>query len=232
MTEIPVASEQTIIPFKGLRGSIARNMTAGWQAPRVALGIEVDMTRCIELQATLQQAAGPGTRMSITPIVLRAVALSLRAHPYMNALVRENGIERMPSINIGLAVSLEDGLVVPVIRDADNKSVRAIADESSQFALAARAGTLSLKAYQSGTFTVTNLGMAGVEWFTPILNPPQVGILGLSRVGEKPVIRDGTVTIASMTTLTLVFDHRAVDGYPAAVFLNDLKKRLESCESL
>lgn len=232
MAEIPESTNPSIIPFKGIRGSIARNMTAGWKAPRVAIGIEVDMTRCVNLQTTLRQTSGTRARMSITPIVLRAVALALREHPYMNALVREVGVERMHSINIGLAVSIDDGLVVPVIRDADDKSIIAIADEIGQLALAARAGELPLKAYQSGTFTVTSLGAAGVAWFTPILNPPQVGILGLSQVVERPVVRDGRITSARMTTLTLVFDHRAVDGNPAAEFLNHLKRRLESCESL
>jgi pyruvate/2-oxoglutarate dehydrogenase complex dihydrolipoamide acyltransferase (E2) component len=222
----------SVIPLKGLRGSIARSMTAGWQAPRVALGMEVDMTRCLQLCAEVQQASGADKRISVTPVVLRAVALSLRKYPYMNALMTADGIEQKPDIHVGLAVSLEDGLAVPVIRNADTKSIAALAAESGQSAVAARAGTLPLKAYQGGTFTVTNLGMAGVDWFTPILNPPQVGILGLSRVAEKAVVRDGLIGIAPMTTLTLVFDHRAVDGYPAALFLKDVKARLESCESL
>lgn len=221
-----------IIPFKGMRGSIARSMSAGWQAPRVALGMEVDMTRCLQLCSDLQKASGSSKRISVTPLVLRAVALSLRNHLHMNALMTADGIQQMPNINIGLAVTIEGGLAVPVIRDADTKSIEALATESGQSAGAARAGTLSLKTYQGGTFTVTNLGMAGVDWFTPILNPPQVGILGLSRVSEKAVVRDGQIGIAPMTTLTLVFDHRAVDGYPAALFLNDLKARLESCEGL
>jgi pyruvate/2-oxoglutarate dehydrogenase complex dihydrolipoamide acyltransferase (E2) component len=227
-----VSVAPSIIPLKGLRGSIARSMTAGWQAPRVALGMEVDMTRCLQLCAELQQASGADKRFSVTPLVLRAVALSLRKYPYMNALMTADGIEQKPDIHVGLAVALEDGLAVPVIRDADTKSIPALAAESGQSAGAARAGTLPLKAYQGGTFTVTNLGMAGVDWFTPILNPPQVGILGLSRVAEKAVVRDGLIAIAPMTTLTLVFDHRAVDGYPAALFLKDLKARLESCENL
>lgn len=227
-----VSAASSITPLKGMRGSIARSMTAGWQAPRVALGIEVDMTRCLQLCADLQQASGAPKRLSVTPLVLRAVALSLRKHPSMNALMTTDGIEQMPNIHVGLAVALADGLAVPVIRDADTKSIEMLAAESGQAASGARAGTLPLKTYQGGTFTVTNLGMAGIDWFTPILNPPQVGIIGLSRVTEKAVVRNGQIVIAPMTTLTLVFDHRAVDGYPAALFLNDLKARLESCESL
>lgn len=227
-----VSASPVTIPLKGMRGSIARSMTAGWQAPRVALGMEIDMTRCLQLCVDLQQASGASKRLSVTPVVLRAVALSLREYPYMNALLTADGIAQMPNIHVGLAVALADGLAVPVIRDADTKSIETLASESGQYASAARTGGLPLKNYQGGTFTVTNLGMAGVEWFTPILNPPQVGILGLSRVSEKAVVRGGAIVIAPVTTLTLVFDHRAVDGYPAAIFFAALKARLESCEGL
>lgn len=217
-----------LIPLKGLRGTIARNMTAGWQAPRVAMGAEVDMTTCLARLAALQAQAGPATKLTVTAMVLRAVALTLREHPRLNALLREGGIEPMAQVHLGLAVALDDGLAVPVIRDADTKPVEMLAAESRALATGTRAGTLPPKAYQSATFTVTNLGMTGIDWFTPILNPPQVGIVGLSRVVDRAVVRDGQIVVAPMTTLTLVFDHRAVDGYPAALFLRDLRARLES----
>ena len=233
-TPLPVtttAGAPVLVPLKGLRGAIARSMTAGWQAPRVALAIEVDMTNCLRLRGALR--ATPGLeRLSITPIVLRAVALSLRAFPAMNALMREGAVEHMPDIHLGLAVSLDDGLTVPVLRHADQKTIAELADESARVALAARGCTLPLKGYQGATFTVTNLGTTGVEWFTPIINAPQIAILGLSRVSEKAVVRDARIVIAAMTTLTLVFDHRAVDGYPAARFLQDLQARLTSCDAL
>lgn len=217
-----------LIPLKGLRGTIARNMTAGWQAPRVAMGAEVDMSACLARLAELQAQAGSETRITVTAIVLSAVALTLREHPKLNALLREGGIEPMAQIHLGLAVALDDGLAVPVIRDADTKPVETLAAESRALAAGTRAGKLPPKAYQSATFTVTNLGMTGIDWFTPILNPPQVGILGLSRVVDRPVVRAGQLGVAPMTTLTLVFDHRAVDGHPAALFLRDLRARLES----
>lgn len=216
-----------LIPLKGLRGSIARNMSAGWQAPRVAMGIEVDMSSCMARLAALQAQAGPEVRITVTALVMQALAASLRVHPALNALMREGGIERSPQIHLGLAVSLGEGLAVPVIRDADDKTVEALAAESRSLAMDARAGKLPPKAYQGGTFTLTNLGMTGIDWFTPILNPPQVGILGMSRVVDQPVVRAGQIVVAPMTTLTLVFDHRAVDGHPAALFLNDLRARLE-----
>jgi pyruvate dehydrogenase E2 component (dihydrolipoamide acetyltransferase) len=226
------AAAPDLVPLKGIRGSIARNMTAGWQAPRVALGMDVDMRRCQLLRARLQERAGSGVRLSVMPIVLRALALTLRNHPAMNALMREGAIERMPGIHINVAVALEEGLAVPVIRDADTKTIEQIAAEAAALAAGARAGTLPVKAYQGGTFTVSSLGAAGVDWVTPILNPPQVGILGLARVADRPVVQGGKLMIASATTLSLVFDHRAVDGHPAALFLGELKARLEAAEGL
>lgn len=232
----PLAAPRTpgasvLLPLKGLRGAIARSMTAGWQAPRVALAIEVDMTECLRLRTALRATAGL-ERLSITPIVLRAVALSLRAFPAMNALMREGAVEQMPDIHLGLAVSLDEGLTVPVLRHADQKSIGELAQESAQVAVVTRSGSLPIKGYQGATFTVTNLGMTGVAWFTPIINAPQIAILGLSRVSEQAVVRGAQIEIAAMTTLTLVFDHRAVDGYPAAQFLQDLQARLTSCDGL
>jgi pyruvate dehydrogenase E2 component (dihydrolipoamide acetyltransferase) len=228
MSEAVAAAAPALIPLKGLRGSIARNMSAGWQAPRVAMGVDVDMTACQALQA---RAAAQGTKLTPTALVVRAAALALRRHPAMNALMREGGIERAPDVHIGLAVAVDGGLAVPVLREADTKSAAQLAAESRELAAAARAGQLPPRAYQGGTFTVTSLGMTGIDWFTPILNPPQVGILGISRVIERAVVRDATVVAAPMTTLSLVFDHRAIDGHPAAVFLRELADLLErACE--
>lgn len=221
-----------LIPLKGLRGSIARNMTAGWQAPRVAMGTEVDMSGALALLAERKARNGADARVTVTALVLRAVALTLREHPAMNALMRDGGIERVAAVHLGLAVALDEGLAVPVIRDADKHSIEQLAAASRELAQGARGGTLPPKAFQGGTFTVTNLGMTGIDWFSPILNPPQVGILGLGRVVERPVVRKGKVMVASMTTLTLVFDHRAVDGHPAAIFLRSVCDRLEACEVL
>jgi pyruvate dehydrogenase E2 component (dihydrolipoamide acetyltransferase) len=229
MSEAVAAAAPALIPLKGLRGSIARNMSAGWQAPRVAMGVDVDMTACQALQA---RAAAQGTKLTPTALVVRATALALRRHPAMNALMREGGIERASDVHIGLAVAVDGGLAVPVLREADTKSAAQLAAESRELAAAARAGQLPPRAYQGGTFTVTSLGMTGIDWFTPILNPPQVGILGISRVIERAVVRDATVVAAPMTTLSLVFDHRAIDGHPAALFLRELADLLERASEL
>lgn len=212
------------VALNGMRGAIARNMELGWRIPRVAQSIEVDVTAVEALRAA--------SKISLTAFILRAVALALRDYPRFNARMLEKEIELMPDINLGLAVSLDEGLMVPVLRNADRKSVAELAEESRTMAAGARAGTLGAGSYQRGTFTVTNLGTTGIDSFTPIINAPQVAILGVTRVARKPVARGDRIVIAPMLGLHLVFDHRAVDGYPAALFLTELKRRLESTEGL
>lgn len=215
------------IALTGLRGAIARNMTQGWQVPRVAHSVDVDLSRVEALRA---ERAAAGEKLSLNAFVLRAVALALRAHPRLNALMREKEVELVDDINLGVAVSLDDGLMVPVIRNADTKTVAELAAETRQLAEGARAGALTGGAYQRGTFTVTNLGATGIDGFSPIINPPQVAILGVGRTLARAVVRDGAVVAAPVATLTLVFDHRAVDGYPAALFLGEIARRLEHAE--
>ncbi|CAJ0704930.1 dihydrolipoamide acetyltransferase family protein [Ralstonia holmesii] len=229
---VPDAGERRVVPLAGMRGAIARTMSAAWQVPRVAQSIEVDATRLEIAVQALQQQLGPQCKVTLTAFVLRAVALTLREHPRLNARLLEKEIELMPEVNIGLAVSLDEGLMVPVLRNVDTQSVADIAAESRRLAAGARAGTLSAGSYQHGTFTVTNLGMTGIDSFTPIINVPQVAILGVTRVAKRVVVKGDSIVIAPMMGLHLIFDHRAVDGYPAARFLTDLKTRLETVEGL
>ena len=229
---VPDAGERRVVPIAGMRGAIARTMSAAWQVPRVAQAIEVDASRLEAAVQALQQQLGPKCKVTLTAFVLRAVALTLREHPRLNARVLEKEIELMPEVNIGLAVSLDEGLMVPVLRNVDTRSVADIAAESRRLAAGARAGTLSAGSYQHGTFTVTNLGMTGIDSFTPIINVPQVAILGVTRVAKRVVVKGDSIVIAPMMGLHLIFDHRAVDGYPAARFLSDLKTRLETVEGL
>ncbi|MGN7102856.1 dihydrolipoamide acetyltransferase family protein [Ralstonia holmesii] len=228
----PDAGVRRVVPLAGMRGAIARTMSAAWQVPRVAQSIEVDATRLEIAVQALQQQLGPQCKVTLTAFVLRAVALTLREHPRLNARLLEKEIELMPEVNIGLAVSLDEGLMVPVLRNVDTQSVADIAAESRRLAAGARAGTLSAGSYQHGTFTVTNLGMTGIDSFTPIINVPQVAILGVTRVAKRVVVKGDSIVIAPMMGLHLIFDHRAVDGYPAARFLSDLKTRLETVEGL
>ncbi|MGN8061779.1 dihydrolipoamide acetyltransferase family protein [Ralstonia sp. 22111] len=232
LTFVPDAGERRVVPLSGMRGAIARTMSAAWQVPRVAQSIEVEATRLEAAVQALQQQLGPQCKVTLTAFVLRAVALALREHPRLNARLQEKEIELMPDVNIGLAVSLDEGLMVPVLRNVDTQSVADIAAESRRLAAGARAGTLSAGSYQHGTFTVTNLGMTGIDSFTPIINVPQVAILGVTRVAKRAVVKDDSIVIAPMMGLHLIFDHRALDGYPAARFLTDLKTRLETLEGL
>lgn len=232
LASVPEAGQRRVVPLAGMRGAIARTMSAAWQVPRVAQSIEVDATRLELAVQALRQQLGAQCKVTLTAFVLRAVALTLREHPRLNARVLEKEVELMPDVNIGLAVSLEEGLMVPVLRNVDTQSVADIAAESRRLAEGARAGTLSPGSYQHGTFTVTNLGMTGIDSFTPIINVPQVAILGVTRVARRVVVKDDAIVVAPMMGLHLVFDHRAVDGYPAARFLTDLKTRLETTEGL
>jgi pyruvate/2-oxoglutarate dehydrogenase complex dihydrolipoamide acyltransferase (E2) component len=233
----PAAAPESAVaertPLSGLRGIIARNMTAAWQTvPRVAAGLEVDVTASLATRKALQAQFGPEPHISLTHLVLRAVALTLRGHPRLNARVIEGAIEMVADINIGLAVNVEDGLLVPVLRHADRKSVVELAGEAHRLAEAAREGRLPPATLQGGTFTVTNLGAAGIDWFTPIIHQPEVAILGIGRIAERAVVRDGRVVVAPTMTLTLVYDHRGVDGYPASVFLAAVGDRLQRAQEL
>lgn len=222
-----VAGDPGRVPFTGMRGAVARQMTSAWQHPRVAAGVEVEMTAAL---AALEAQRTPEARLSPTAAVFRAAALALVQHPRLNALVSEEGVEVAASVNIGLAVSLDDGVIVPVIRDADQKSMAVLAAEIAQLARAARAGELSGNALREGTFTVSTLGASGIDWFTPVLNSPQAAILGVGRIVDRPVVRDRDVIVAPTIVLTLVFDHRAIDGQPAALFLAAVRDRLEQGE--
>lgn len=223
----PIAPVQ-VFPFTGIRGSVARAMSQAWQAPQVAMGLDVDMTRCLAQRDALRKANN--IKLSVTPLIIKAVANALKLHPRLNAHVNEQGVELLDGVHISLAVSLDDGLVTPVIRNADSLSVLEINEQMAQLVDGARSGTLPPSAYQGGTFTVSNLGMTNVQWFTPVLNPPQAAILGVGQVAQRAVVSNDAVKVAQMLTLTLVFDHRAVDGFPAALFLGDLRSLLEEAD--
>ncbi|MCS6775994.1 MAG: dihydrolipoamide acetyltransferase family protein [Chloroherpetonaceae bacterium] len=220
----------TAQPFTGMRRRIAENVSkSAFTAPHVTLTLEVDMTACAALRAQLIPAieASYGARLSFTDLLVKAVARALEAHPQMNASLIGEELRIYQARNIGVAVALDDGLVVPVVRDADRKTVGAIAAELKQLVERARAGQCTPEELSGGTFTITNLGAFGIDLFDPILVPGQVGILGVGRIAEKPVVVQGEVAIRSMMHLCLSFDHRVVDGAPAARFLQSLKELLE-----
>ncbi len=214
----------TVVPLKGIRGVIARSLTAAWQAPRVAQGLDVDMSAVLARVKTERVATG--TKISITHAVLRAAALTLREHPAVNGIVSDQAVEHWAEVNLGVAVNTPVGVVVPVLMQADALNLGELEQRVGELAGSARAGKLPASAYQRGTFTVSTLGATGIDWFTPVLNPPQIAILGVGRVAERAVVIAGQVVARPMMTLTLVFDHRALDGHPAGLFLSALAQRL------
>jgi pyruvate dehydrogenase E2 component (dihydrolipoamide acetyltransferase) len=159
--------------------------------------------------------------------VVRACALALRQHPRLNATLDGETIRLLPQVNIGLAVALDEGLIVPVIRDVDRHSLSDLAQARIRLAERARANQLTPNEVSGGTFTVTNLGNYDIDAFTPIINPPEAAILGVGRIVEKVVIYQGKISQRAMMTLSLTFDHRLVDGAPASAFLQSIKQLLE-----
>lgn len=213
------------IPIRGMRATIARRMQDSLQnAAQLTLFTEIDVTALSERRQALKQEFD----ISYTDLILKAVALTLKEHPLLNATATEDEIILHSEVNIGLAVSLDAGLQVPVIRNVDILSLEEVSEATSAAAKRARAGTLTEADLQDGTFSVTNLGTYDVDGFTPIINPPQVAILGVGRIVSRLAMEMGEVVEQSMMTLSLTFDHRVVDGAPAAAFLQDLKGRLET----
>ena len=218
-----------VIPLTGMRGVIASRMHASLQEmAQLTLGTEATMDAAVALRAQLkeqwQQAGMPVP--TITDLVVRAAALALRAHPRLNATVHDEAIYVQPDINIGLAVALEEGLMVPVIRGADQVPLSELAARSRALAQAARTGRLKLPDLEGGTFTVSTLGALGIDFFTPVITPGQVAILGVGRLRDS-VRWEGTAPLRTQVlTLSLTFDHRAVDGAPAAEYLRSVVSRL------
>ena len=205
-----------IIPFKGIRKTIADRMMHSLQgSAQLTLSTEADVTAATDLRAHL----GRDSDFTYTDLMIHAVARALRRHPRLNSSLEGANISLREEINIGMAVALEEGLIVPVIRNADRKSLREIARDTKDLGQRAREGKLRVEDVENGTFTITNLGTYGVDSFTPIINHGQAAILGLGRIIEKPAIYRGEIARRSMMVLSLTFDHRIVDGAPAAAFL-------------
>ena len=210
-----------VIAMDGIRGIIAERMTLSVQTnASVTLHTEVDATAFVELRGMLNdKLQAREVSITYTDLLVKVVANALGEHPRLNATLTDEGIHLLSEINIGVAVALEDGLVVPVVRDADKERLSEISTQVKSFAERARGNQLTPGELQGGTFTITNLGNFGIDAFTPIINPPESAILGVGRILKKPVVHDDEIVIRSMLTLSLTFDHRVVDGAPAAQFL-------------
>ncbi len=224
-----------IIPLAGIRRTTAERLGAIWsQAPHVTEGIEVDFTALQAARTANADAwrAAYGIAPTLNDFVLKATAEALKAHPQLNSALIDDAIHQYSDINLGVAIDIESGLVVPVVRGVDTLGVIALATKVRELADRARNGKLGLDDFSDGTFTVTNLGGLGVDWFTPVLNPPQCAILGVGRVRQTAAVADRSIQFRDVATLVLTFDHRAIDGAPCARFLADLRARIEDPSQL
>ena len=218
----PTAAGESI-PLRGMRKVIAERMHNSLQtSAQLTITTEVDVTQLIERREEVKREFNT----TYNDFIIQACAHALIQHPRMNASLEGDAIQIHAARHVGFAVALDEGLIVPVVRDADKKPLKTIAEEARTLAEKARAGKLTLEEVSGGTFTVSNLGMAGVDAFTPILNSPQTGILGIGRILEKPVVFQGEIAKRSMLVLSLTFDHRVIDGAPAGAFLQSVAELL------
>ena len=216
------------IPISGMRKTIAQRMFASLQnSAQLTMNMEVLMDDAVRLRDSLiEQWLSENVRPTYTDLVVKAVARALARHPMMNSQLGETEISLLNDINVGIAVALPDGLVVPVIRNAEGLSIKEISIESSRLASMAREGSLGLDDYAGGTFTVSSLGMYGVDSFTPIINSPQAGILGVNRIYAGVAWDDDRPVKTKKMNLSLTWDHRVLDGAPAAEFLAEVRELL------
>jgi pyruvate dehydrogenase E2 component (dihydrolipoamide acetyltransferase) len=221
--------EGRVVPFAGVRKVVAERLTDSLRTmAQVTIAREVEAGGLVARRAALAAGfeAATGIRLSYTDLLVKDTAELLADHPLLNATLTEQGIVCPPAVHMGVAVALEDGLIVPVIRDAGSRPLAEIARDRVELAVKAQAGTLTMEEVEGGTFTISNLGSFGADAFTPIVNPPQCAILGVGRIVDKPVAVDGQVEVRPTMWLSLTFDHRIVDGAPAARFLQQLGDRL------
>ena len=219
----------SIIPLKGMRGTIAARMVQSLtEMAQLTHGFEVTMDAVVELRGTLkEQYRDLGLQVpSLNDFVVRAASLALRRHPILNSTIVGKEIHVLSRIHMGLAVAVPGGLMVPVIRDADRLSIFDLARVTKELADACRSGSIGLDALEGGTFAVTSLGTYGVDFFTPVINPGNVGILGVGRLRDSGKWEGDRFVKTQVLTLSLTFDHRAVDGAPAAEFLQTMNELL------
>jgi pyruvate dehydrogenase E2 component (dihydrolipoyllysine-residue acetyltransferase) len=220
------AAEAEVVPLTSLRRTIARRMTEAWQAPAFQISMSADMTRALDIRARLVER-GDAPKPTVSDLLTKVAAAALMRHREVNALFEGDAVRLLPTADIGIAVATERGLVVPVIRGCERVTIPEIAAARADLVERARSGKLQQADIEGGSFTISNLGMYGVEQFTAVLNPPQAAILAVGAAQETPVARDGAVEIRPLMTMTLTCDHRSIDGATAADFLRTVKTFLE-----
>lgn len=213
-----------------MRATIARRLLESKQGiPHYRLAADVDLTALLARRAALRAA---GTEVSVNDLLVRACALTLVKHPAVNAQLQGDEVHKFPHADIAVAVATDGGLVTPIVRSADTKSAAQIGAETGDLAARARSGKLTREEITGGTFTLSNLGMFGIDRFDAIINPPQVAILAVGAGADRVIARGGGVVVAKVATLTLSCDHRVVDGAIGAQFLQALRQTIESADAL
>ena len=219
------------IPLHGIKKAVASKMSESiFTAAQLTNMHTANVSRLSELrEKEKQDYLKDGIKLTFLPYIVKAVALCLQEHPYLNASLENDEIVLKKYYNIGIAVDTPDGLFVPVVKGAQAKEIKVIAKDIDKLAGDAKSRKVNMMDLKGGSFTVSNLGSVGVEFFTPIINYPESAILGLGRIMEKPVVRNGNVEIGKVLPLSLTYDHRIIDGAQAAMFMKDLIGRLENC---
>ncbi|EOQ12809.1 MULTISPECIES: dihydrolipoamide acetyltransferase family protein [Bacillus cereus group] len=228
--EISEQEESNVIPVTGMRKAIANRMHASLQnSAQLTLTMKVDVTDLVALHKEIAKVVQKryDNKLTITDFVSRAAVLALGEHKEMNSAYIDDAIHQFEHVHLGMAVALEKGLIVPAIRFANNLSLVELSKEIKNVAQKARAGSLSSDDMHGTTFTISNLGSFGIEYFTPVLNTPETGILGIGAIEHVPVYKGEKLKKGSMLPLSLTFDHRVLDGAPAAAFLRTIKHYLE-----
>jgi len=223
--EVPTGEVESV-PLTNIRKTIARRLTAAWQAPVFQLTVSADMTRANELVERAREL-NPDVRVTVTDLLVKLAAQALMRHRDVNVQYSEDALLRFPTANVGIAVAAPQGLIVPVIRSVERLSLAEVAGARGEIVGRARENKLTAQDLEDGTFTISNLGMFGIEQFVAVLNPPQAAILAVGATMDTPVARGGEVVVRPMLTMTITVDHRAVDGAAGADFLRTVKQFVE-----
>ncbi len=224
-TALPTGEIESV-PLTNIRKTIARRLTAAWQAPVFQLTVSADMTRANDLVARAREL-NPDVRVTVTDLLAKVCAQALMRHRDVNVQYSEDALLKFPTANIGIAVAAPQGLIVPVLRSVERLALAEVATARGEIVGRARENKLTAQDLEDGTFTISNLGMFGIEQFVAVINPPQAAILAVGATVDTPVARDGEVVVRPMLTMTLTVDHRAVDGAAGADFLRTVKQFLE-----
>ena len=234
---VAITAPHTAVPNSSMRKVIARRLAESKATiPHFYVSTDVEIDALLKIRADLNARSpkdGPGAyKLSVNDLVIKATAVTLRRFPNVNAMWTEDAILQLHEVDISVAVSIPDGLITPIVKNADIKGLAAISNEMKDLAARAKSGKLKPEEFQGGGFSISNMGMYGVKDFAAIINPPQAGILAVSAGEQRPVVKNGALAIATVMTLTLSVDHRVIDGALAAEFLQALKRNIEDPLSL